>query len=293
MTCHVDVSACTGSVTRFHQVLSDNVDATHVPEISCILEIASHAALYETNLYVYASHHAAVSAKLVLFAREVLIGAKLIHAPVQKALSTLNQISFEEFHNVNGSFFGVGSFHERLTVLHDLVAVKVEEVGIVFLKLNTIGLIISISSWPRRWQCHTYSHPKLNSWLVTDTGFQSGHNHMNQEVSPAGIAGFKSLILSGTQKGTFGAIGLIATIMSSRGFILTVSFHQSSLASGAFITHAQSTLFMTCTLNRWKCIAWVSTQLWVIFHICVQSSATGEIAVMLSLSISVGGSIYQ
>ena len=35
---------------------------------------------------------------------------------------------------------------------------------------NTIGRIMSFSSWPSRWQCQTYSQPKLTSELVTVIG---------------------------------------------------------------------------------------------------------------------------
>ena len=45
-----------------------------------------------------------------------------------------------------------------------------------------------------------------------------------------------------------------ATMMSSSGFIRTVSFQPSSLASGGLIVPSQPTRLITCTLNRWKWI---------------------------------------
>ena len=60
---------------------------------------------------------------------------------------------------------------------------------------------------------------------------------------------------------------------SSSGFMRTVSFQPSSLGSGGLIVPSQPTRLITCTLNRWKWMAWVSTPLWVIFQICVPSLA--------------------
>ena len=80
-------------------------------------------------------------------------------------------------------------------------------------------------------------------------------------------------MLSGTPKGSLGATGRKATMMSSSGFIRTVSFQPSSLGSGGLTTPSQPTRLITCTLNRWKWIEWVSTPLWVIFQIWVPSAA--------------------
>ena len=56
-----------------------------------------------------------------------------------------------------------------------------------------------------------------------------------------GIAGFRGRMLSGTAKGTLGRVALNATIVSSRGDILTVSFQPSSLASGSLMNPSQPT----------------------------------------------------
>jgi hypothetical protein len=37
-------------------------------------------------------------------------------------------------------------------------------------RVKTTGLIMSFSSWPRRWQCQTYSHPKFISRFRTMAG---------------------------------------------------------------------------------------------------------------------------
>ena len=54
--------------------------------------------------------------------------------------------------------------------------------------------------------------------------------------------------------------------MSSSGFIRTVSFQPSSLVSGGLTAPSQPTRLITCTLNRWKWMKWVSTPLCVIFQ---------------------------
>ena len=79
---------------------------------------------------------------------------------------------------------------------------------------------------------------------------------------------------------------------SSSGFIRTVSFQPSSLGSGGLIAPSQPTRLITCTLNRWKWMAWVSTPLCVIFQIWVPSvSDPIWVARPDGLMISVGGSM--
>ena len=46
--------------------------------------------------------------------------------------------------------------------------------------------------------------------------------------------------------------GFIATITSSRGFILIVSFQPYSLLSGGLIAPSHPTRFKSCTLKRWN-----------------------------------------
>ena len=72
------------------------------------------------------------------------------------------------------------------------------------------------------------------------------------KVSPAGIVGSIRRVLLGTLKGSSGATGLKATMVSSSGFVLTVSFQPSSLASGGMSMPSQATRLMSCTLYRWK-----------------------------------------
>src|SRR5512133_3996898 len=66
--------------------------------------------------------------------------------------------------------------------------------------------------------------------------------------------------------------------MSSNGFILTVSFQPNSSGHGTLMAPSHPTLFTTCTLNRWKWIAWVSTPLWVIFQSWVAPSGITSVA---------------
>ena len=56
---------------------------------------------------------------------------------------------------------------------------------------------------------------------------------------------------------------------------------------------SQPTRLITCTLNRWKWMACVSTPLWVIFQICVPSLAmpTERRRSAEFVMISVGGSM--
>src|SRR5512147_1265409 len=53
------------------------------------------------------------------------------------------------------------------------------------------GRIMSISSWLRMWQCHTYSQPKLTSLLrMGAVGLPFGSMLLNPTVEPVGIIGF-------------------------------------------------------------------------------------------------------
>jgi hypothetical protein len=71
-------------------------------------------------------------------------------------------------------------------------------------------------------------------------------------VEPIGFVVSIGRMLTGSPKGIVGVAALNATMMSSRGFILTVSFHPTSLESGGVICPSQPTRLMTCTLKRWK-----------------------------------------
>ena len=52
--------------------------------------------------------------------------------------------------------------------------------------------------------------------------------------------------------GTSGVIGRKATIASSSGFMMTVSFHPISWPKGGLTMPSQPTRLMSCILNRWK-----------------------------------------
>ena len=70
------------------------------------------------------------------------------------------------------------------------VAAAARFVGAAGETWNTIGRIMSFSSCPSRWQCHTYSQPKSYSWLVTVIGlFVSGSTPVNWVVVPSGRFG--------------------------------------------------------------------------------------------------------
>jgi hypothetical protein len=68
-------------------------------------------------------------------------------------------------------------------------------------------------------------------------------------------------------------MGRIATMVSSSGLTLAVSFQPSSFASGFLTIPSQPTRFRSCTSNRRKWIGCVSTPFCVIFQICVPSVA--------------------
>src|SRR5664279_2038841 len=112
---------------------------------------------------------------------------------------------------------------------------------------------MSFSSCPKMWQCQTYSQPKLVLVLIVPPGIglpvTGSKLEKDGQVPPSGQVGSSRRTLSGTGKGTLGTIGLIATIASSSGFILTVSFQPSSLASGGRTAPSQPTRLISCTLN--------------------------------------------
>src|SRR5450759_2535242 len=112
-----------------------------------------------------------------------------------------------------------------------------------------MGRIMSFSSWPRMWQCHTYSHPKLTLALTLKALFTlpvaGSIPEIAGETTPSGIVGSRERTLSGSGKGTTGVMGCRATRMSSSGFIRTVSFQPASLASIARIEPSQPTRLMT------------------------------------------------
>jgi hypothetical protein len=90
---------------------------------------------------------------------------------------------------------------------------------------------------------------------------------------PAGAIGFSGLTLFGTSNGIVGMMGRSATIVSSSGLILTVSFQPSSSGSGGMMMLSHVTRLITCTFHRCQWIGCVSTPLCVIFQIWVPSSA--------------------
>ena len=94
---------------------------------------------------------------------------------------------------------------------------------------------MSFSSWPSRWQCHTYSQPKLVITLVVPAATGApGNGAMGVKFTeePAGIVGSSRRLLSGIVNGSVIAAGRIATIMSSNGFVLMVSFQPNSSGVG-------------------------------------------------------------
>src|SRR5450759_2770066 len=85
------------------------------------------------------------------------------------------------------------------------------------------GRIMSISSWLRMWQCHTYSQPKSTiSFEIGAIGLPFESVLLNPASVPfgpfrdptacSGIAGFSGRQLSGTPNGTVGTIGRTATM---------------------------------------------------------------------------------
>ena len=65
-----------------------------------------------------------------------------------------------------------------------------------------------------------------------------------------GNAGFKGRMLSGTVKGKNMRAGLRATIVSSNGLILTVSFHPISFGSGRYMNPSHPTRLSSCTSKK-------------------------------------------
>src|ERR687883_637580 len=88
---------------------------------------------------------------------------------------------------------------------------------------TTSGLIMSCSSCSRMWQCHTYSWPPV-------------------------------LGLVGMGKGTDGKLNCMITLVTSPGFMRTVSFHPASYGAGA---NGAPDRFATPFLNPLK--AWRET----------------------------------
>src|SRR6516165_8323492 len=96
---------------------------------------------------------------------------------------------------------------------------------------------MSCSSCSRMWQCQTYSFPPVRG-------------------------------LGGTVNGTVGRLNCAMIVVTSLGFMRTVSFHPISLGSGAngFPTNVipvdgspvNDCRWMIWTLTRWKWIGWVS-----------------------------------
>ena len=94
---------------------------------------------------------------------------------------------------------------------------------------------------------------------------------LNPIVQCSGIIGFSVLTLLGNSNGTYGMMGRRATIVSSSGLILRVSFQPNSLGSGGMMMPSHVTRLITCTFHRCQWIGCVSTPLCVIFQICVPS----------------------
>ena len=90
-------------------------------------------------------------------------------------------------------------------------------------------------------------------------------------VSPAFMLGSSSRTLSPSFQGRVGTNALTARITSWPGFMRTVSFQPSSLGSGGRSVPSIATRLITCTLNRWKWMAWVSTPWWSTRQIWVPS----------------------
>src|SRR5512146_2765453 len=99
------------------------------------------------------------------------------------------------------------------------------------------GRIMSISSCARMWQCQTYSQPKLVISLTTVTGLLpvsilAKPGALFALLAPMGSVTSNGRTLLGRLQGRFCFIGFKATMMSSNGFIRTVSFQDTSLSSG-------------------------------------------------------------
>ena len=114
---------------------------------------------------------------------------------------------------------------------------------------TAIGRMKSFSSWPRIWQWYTYSQPKLTRWLTTGAWAPVGSRPVNPCVEPSARCTSSGRIEFGTSHGIFGVIGLIATIVSINGGVVTVSFQPSSLGSGGNTTPSHLTRLSTWRLN--------------------------------------------
>ena len=117
---------------------------------------------------------------------------------------------------------------------------------------------MSISSWLRMWQCHTYSHSKsVMTFSIGTVGLPAASVLLNPAwvprtpftapLAPIGIIGFNGRTLFGTPNGRVGTIGRTATIVSSSGLTRTVSFQPSSVGSGGMMMLSQVTLLRTWT----------------------------------------------
>ena len=154
----------------------------------------------------------------------------------------------------------------RLVAVAWTTAVSIEAaLGAAVATSRIMGRMKSFSSWPRMWQCHTYSQPKSVAALLMMMGLPSA-GLVTLRLALAGWMTFSDRLLLVSLKGSRGEMGRKATTMSSSGFIWTVSRQPYSLAAGILIMPSQPTRFMICTSKRWKCTGWVSTPLWVIFQ---------------------------
>ena len=102
------------------------------------------------------------------------------------------------------------------------VTVKAGAAAKAVLTVTLTGRIMSISSWLRMWQCHTYSQPKLTIWLMIGaTGLPFASvllkpasvplGPFTEPLAPRGIIGFSGRTLSGAPNGIDGTIGRMAT----------------------------------------------------------------------------------
>ena len=140
---------------------------------------------------------------------------------------------------------------ENDTIATPLPGATVTAVGAAGATLKMIGRMKSFSSWPRIWQCQTYSWPKLVITLVTVTGLPSGSMSAKPIGESGAMVGSRYRTLSGTVNGTVDALGRRATIASSPGFTRKVSFQPVSLASGGRMVMPSAAMrLINCTLKR-------------------------------------------
>ncbi len=98
----------------------------------------------------------------------------------------------------------------------------------------------------------TFALVRSTVCLEAGEGIRKGPKFADQNFCPS-IGGFRSGRMAfGRSNGTVGTIGRMAMMMSSSGFIRTVSFQPSSLGSGVMMMLSQVTRFNTCTSYRWK-----------------------------------------